>query len=67
MQDEESVEDICKQIIKQWTDWRDRSSDKRDGDGICATLIYPNYLPFKIRLTIQNMAARRSKLPQTFV
>ncbi|XP_040047364.1 coiled-coil domain-containing protein 43 [Gasterosteus aculeatus] len=30
--DEESVEDVCKQIIKQWTDWRDRSADKRDGD-----------------------------------
>uniref|UniRef100_G3P0Y6 Coiled-coil domain-containing protein 43 n=1 Tax=Gasterosteus aculeatus TaxID=69293 RepID=G3P0Y6_GASAC len=26
--DEESVEDVCKQIIKQWTDWRDRSADK---------------------------------------
>ncbi|KAL6103233.1 ccdc43 [Pungitius sinensis] len=30
--DEESVEDVCKQIIKQWTDWRERSADKRDGD-----------------------------------
>ncbi|KAM8844714.1 coiled-coil domain-containing protein 43 isoform 2-T2 [Spinachia spinachia] len=28
--DEESVEDVCKQIIKQWTDWRDTSADKRD-------------------------------------
>ncbi|XP_034396025.1 coiled-coil domain-containing protein 43 [Cyclopterus lumpus] len=28
--DEESVEDVCKQIIKQWTDWRNRSAAKSD-------------------------------------
>ncbi|XP_068434275.1 coiled-coil domain-containing protein 43 [Clinocottus analis] len=28
--DEESVEDVCKQIIQQWTDWRNRSAAKSD-------------------------------------
>ncbi|XP_010775318.1 coiled-coil domain-containing protein 43 [Notothenia coriiceps] len=30
--EEDNVEDVCKQIIKQWTDWRDRSASKRDSD-----------------------------------
>ncbi|KAL7377606.1 hypothetical protein ABVT39_001982 [Epinephelus coioides] len=30
--DEDSVEDICKQIIKQWTEWRNRSAAKTDAD-----------------------------------
>ncbi|XP_029292600.1 coiled-coil domain-containing protein 43 [Cottoperca gobio] len=30
--DEDTVEDVCKQIIKQWTDWRNRSAAKSDDD-----------------------------------
>ncbi|KAM6966122.1 coiled-coil domain-containing protein 43 [Tautogolabrus adspersus] len=30
--DEETVADICKQIIKQWTEWRSRSAAKKDAD-----------------------------------
>ncbi|XP_071060093.1 coiled-coil domain-containing protein 43 [Pseudochaenichthys georgianus] len=30
--EEDNVEDVCKQIIKQWTDWRDRSASKSDSD-----------------------------------
>ncbi|XP_068575119.1 coiled-coil domain-containing protein 43 [Cebidichthys violaceus] len=30
--DEDNVEDVCKQIIKQWTDWRNRSAAKSDED-----------------------------------
>ncbi|XP_054463938.1 coiled-coil domain-containing protein 43 [Anoplopoma fimbria] len=30
--DEDNVEDVCKQIIKQWTDWRNRSGNKRDAE-----------------------------------
>ncbi|XP_037647764.1 coiled-coil domain-containing protein 43 [Sebastes umbrosus] len=30
--DEDTVEDVCKEIIKQWTDWRDRSAAKSDDD-----------------------------------
>ncbi|XP_019114272.1 coiled-coil domain-containing protein 43 [Larimichthys crocea] len=30
--DEDSVEDVCKQIIKHWTEWRNRSAAKRNAD-----------------------------------
>ncbi|XP_033501193.1 coiled-coil domain-containing protein 43 [Epinephelus lanceolatus] len=30
--DEDSVEIICKQIIKQWTEWRNKSAAKTDAD-----------------------------------
>ncbi|XP_049417159.1 coiled-coil domain-containing protein 43 [Epinephelus fuscoguttatus] len=30
--DEDSVEDVCKQIIKQWTEWRNRSAAKTNAD-----------------------------------
>lgn len=30
--EEDTVEDICKQIIKQWTDFCNRTSAKKDGD-----------------------------------
>ncbi|XP_036944624.1 coiled-coil domain-containing protein 43 [Acanthopagrus latus] len=30
--DEDSVEDVCKQIIKQWTDYRSRLAAKKDAD-----------------------------------
>ncbi|KAJ4932435.1 hypothetical protein JOQ06_010857 [Pogonophryne albipinna] len=30
--EEDNVEDVCKQIIKQWTDWRDRSASKSDSE-----------------------------------
>ena len=42
VQDEDSVEDVCKQIIKQWTDYRSRLAAKKDADGIYVTLIYPH-------------------------
>ncbi|KAM7371587.1 hypothetical protein PAMP_008808 [Pampus punctatissimus] len=32
--DEDNVEDVCKQIIKQWTDWCNRSAAKRDADDV---------------------------------
>ncbi|TWW70213.1 Coiled-coil domain-containing protein 43 [Takifugu flavidus] len=30
--DEDSVEDVCKQIIKRWTEWNHQSSAKRESD-----------------------------------
>lgn len=36
------MEDVCKQIIKQWTDYRSRLAAKKDADGIYVTLIYPH-------------------------
>ncbi|KAK5855927.1 hypothetical protein PBY51_007559 [Eleginops maclovinus] len=30
--EEDNVEDVCKQIIKQWTDWRNKSAAKNDSD-----------------------------------
>lgn len=42
VQDEDSMEDVCKQIIKQWTDYRSRLAAKKDADGISVTLIYPH-------------------------
>lgn len=32
MQDEDTVEDVCKLIIKQWTEWRNRSAAKTGAD-----------------------------------
>lgn len=32
MQDEDSVEDVCKQIIKRWTEWIHQSAAKRESD-----------------------------------
>lgn len=40
VQDEETVEDVCKQIIKQWAECRSRATAKSDsGDGIYFTWI----------------------------
>lgn len=36
------MEDVCKQIIKQWTDYRSRLAAKKNADGIYVTLIYPH-------------------------
>lgn len=37
------MEDVCKQIIKQWTEWCSQSSAKRESDdGIHLTLIHPH-------------------------
>ncbi|KAK9535388.1 hypothetical protein VZT92_007771 [Zoarces viviparus] len=30
--EEDNADDVCKQIIKQWTDWRNRSAAKSDED-----------------------------------
>lgn len=41
VQDEDSVEDVCKQIIKQWTECLSRSAAKRNADdGIYVALIH---------------------------
>lgn len=41
VQDEVAVEDVCKQIIKQWTDYISQSKAKKDGDdGIKLLLVF---------------------------
>lgn len=51
VQDEVAVEDVCKQIIKQWTDYSNQSKAKRDSDdGILITYLFlsfynPRFLP----------------------
>lgn len=44
VQDEDTMEDVCKQIIKQWTEWCSKSAAKRNADdGISVTWIHPHY------------------------
>lgn len=48
MQDEVAVEDVCKQIIKQWTDYSSQSKAKNDSDdGIQLLITFLQY-PFSL-------------------
>lgn len=41
VQDEDTVEDVCKQIIKRWTEYCSQSAARRDGDdGIYLLLLF---------------------------
>lgn len=42
LQDEDSVEDVCKQIIKQWTECCNQAAARRTDDGIYVTFIHPH-------------------------
>lgn len=47
VQDEVAVEDVCKQIIKQWTDYNNQSKAKKDSDdGISLLLVFSFVLFF---------------------
>lgn len=48
VQDEVAVEDVCKEIIKQWTDYSSQSKAKNDSDdGIQLLITFLQY-PFSL-------------------
>ncbi|TNN44314.1 Coiled-coil domain-containing protein 43 [Liparis tanakae] len=58
--DEESVADVCKQIIKQWTDWCNRRADTRD-PGDAEVQAIANLIEKQAQIVVKHKVPEESK------
>ncbi|XP_056262470.1 coiled-coil domain-containing protein 43 [Pseudoliparis swirei] len=58
--DEESVVDVCKQIIKQWTDWCNRRADTRD-PGDAEVQAIANLIEKQARIVVKHKVSEEPK------